>query len=222
MQNLKLSTETRTGVGKGFARKLRADGHVPGVLYGHKKDPIGVLVTESDIRGVLLAHPDSAIVDLTVDGNDGGTVIVREVQRHPATGKLLHIDLQRIRLDEKVRVDVHVALSGTPVGVKEQGGILEHGTRSVTMICLPTQIPPAIEIDIAELHIHQSIRIKDIVAVYPEVEIVDDLETTLANVLPPRVEVEPTDEAEAAEATEPEIAGKEDAKDEEGGGESDS
>lgn len=210
MENFKLSTETRTGVGKGIARKTRAAGRIPAILYGHKEEPVGLSVEEAAMRGVLSEHPDSAIVDLTMPGKSKTPVnaIVRDVQRHPATGKLLHIDFQRISLDERIRVEVHVELTGTPTGVKDQGGILEHGTRSVDVMCLPTAIPEAITIDVSELEIQGSIKLKDVVGRYSEVEFLDEPETVLAAVSPPVVEAV-AEEAEGEEVpTEPEVVGK--------------
>jgi len=209
MERFQLQSEPRDGAGKGVARKLRMQGRLPAVLYGRKDAPMGLSLNEVEMKGILRRHPDSAIVDLTIAGGTTINAIVRDVQRHPASGKLVHIDLQRIRLDEKVRLEVHVNVTGTPAGVKEQGGILEHGTRTVNVMCLPTEIPHAIEVDVSALMIHQSIKIKDIVATYPQVEFLDDEETTLAGVIPPNVEIAATPVA-GAEPTvgEPELIRK--------------
>jgi len=218
MENFKLVTTLRSDAGKGVARRLRHDGRVPAILYGQKEKPLGLSAPEKELRSILHQHPDSAIVDLTVEGSaDTVNAIVREVQRHPATGKLLHIDLQRIRLDEKVRVDVHVEIQGSPVGVKEQGGILEHGVRSVSITCLPAEIPDAITIDVSALRIHDAARIRDVTANYPGIEFLDDPHTALATVIPPIVEAAPVAE-EAAEAAEPEVISRE-KKEEAGEGE---
>lgn len=217
MANFKLNTELREGAGKGVARKTRATGRVPAILYGHKENPLVLSVDEAEMRGVLQAHPDSAIVDLTMPGKGSAKVnaIVRDVQRHPASGKLLHVDFQRINLDEKIRVEVHVEVVGSPVGVKEQGGVLEHGTRSVDLMCLPTAIPESIRIDVSELHIQDSLKLKDVVAEYPDVQFLDDPDTVLAAVSPPVVETVPTAEAAAEEGAEPEVVGKAEEGDEE-------
>jgi large subunit ribosomal protein L25 len=189
MERFQLQAEPRDGVGKGVARQLRMQGRLPAVLYGRKDAPVGLSLNEVEMKGILRKHPDSAIVDLTVAGGTTINAIVRDVQRHPASGKLVHIDLQRIRLDEKLRLEVHVNVTGNPAGVKDQGGILEHGSRTVNVMCLPTQIPEAIEVDASALLIHQAIKIKDIKAAYPQVEFLDDDETMLAGVIPPNVEV---------------------------------
>jgi len=209
MENFTLNSELRDNAGKGAARKFRAEGRVPAVLYGHKETVVSLTVDEAEMRAILHAHPDSAIVDLTVAGGDKVNALVREVQRHPASGKLLHIDFQRISLDEKVRVDVEVTLLGEPVGVKEQGGMIEHGTRSVTVLCLPREIPESITVEVGELRIGDAIKIKDVKERYSQLEFVDDEESTLATVVPPRVEVKTAEEAEAEEAAEPELVSKE-------------
>jgi large subunit ribosomal protein L25 len=215
MENFKLTTTQRSDVGKGVARRMRAVGRVPAILYGHKEAPMGLSAPEKDLRAILHEHPDSAIVDLSVEGHaEPINTIVRDVQRHPASGKLLHVDFQRIRLDEKVRVDVHVEIEGSPAGVKEQGGILEHGVRSVSVMCLPGDIPEAIVIDVTLLRIHDSTRIKDVAADYPGVEFLDGFETALATVIPPIVEAAPP-EPEAEEGEEPEVITREKKEDEE-------
>lgn len=189
MERFQLQSEPREGVGKGVARQLRMKGRLPAVLYGRADKPMGLSLNEVEMKGILRKHPESAIVDLSIAGGSIINAIVRDVQRHPASGKLVHIDLQRIRLDEKLRVEVHVHVTGNPAGVKDQGGILEHGTRTLNVMCLPTQIPDAIEVDASALMIHQSIKVKDIAAAYPQVEFLDDEDTMLAGVIPPNVEV---------------------------------
>lgn len=209
MENIKLDTKLRTDGGKGVARKLRAAGVIPAVLYGQKQEPLSLIVDESEFRTILLSRPESSILDINVEGVAGGPVnaIIRDVQKHPSTGKLLHIDFQRIRLDQKIRLEVAVSVLGDARGVKEQGGILEHGIRSLNVMCLPTAIPESIEIDVTELMIGDSIRLKDVADRYPEVDFQDDEETSLAHVMPPVVEAEPVAEAEEGEA-EPELVDK--------------
>lgn len=214
MERFELQSNVRSDAGKGVARKLRVEGRLPAVLYGRSEAPVGLSVSEVDVRNILRKHPDSAIVDLTVGGAGGSTLnaIIRDVQRHPASGRILHVDLQRISLDEQIRVEVHVEVQGTPAGVKEQGGVLEHGTRTLNVMTLPTDIPHSIVVDVSALRIHDSARIRDIAAAYPKLSFLDDLDTTLATVIPPIVEavVAPTAEAVA----EPELIRKPGAEEE--------
>ena len=109
MDNFRIVSTVRHESGKGNSRKLRSKGRLPAVLYGHKEEPVELVIGETDVRHILHAHPDSPIVDLDIEGGKSGiNTIIRDVQRHPATGRLLHVDFQRIRLDEKVRVEVPV------------------------------------------------------------------------------------------------------------------
>jgi large subunit ribosomal protein L25 len=197
MERFELQSHVRGDSGKGVARKLRVEGKLPAVLYGRREAPMGLSVSEVEVKNILRKHPDSAIVDLTVEGKGGGSMnaIIRDVQRHPASGKILHVDLQRIRLDEQIRVSVQVEVRGTPAGVKEQGGVLEHGMRTVDLMTLPTDIPDSIVVDVSALRIHDSIQIRDVQASYPKVVFLDDADTTLATVIPPIVEavVAPTE-----------------------------
>lgn len=188
MERFTLQSEIRDGAGKGVARKIRMAGRLPAVLYGRKEDPLGLSLGEVDVRNILRKHPDSAIIDLTVGGSSVLNAIIRDVQRHPASGRILHVDLQRISLTEKIRVEVHVHLNGTPAGVKDQGGILDHGTRTVNVLCLPTEIPEEIAVDVTALRIHDTLRLKDFTGMYANVEFLDDPDTTLATVIPPVVE----------------------------------
>lgn len=213
MENLRLETEIRTESGKSAAHKMRAGGHVPAVLYGRKEEPLSLVVNEKEIKAILHSHPESAVIDLAVKGRESKgpvNVIIRDIQRHPATGSLLHIDFQRISLHEKIRVEVRILLHGDPRGVKEQGGILEHVTRSVNVLSLPTAIPESIDVDVSELMIGDAIKLKDVIDTQPDIDFLDDLETTLANVIPPIVEAKAEEEAEEVEAeAEPELVSKE-------------
>lgn len=213
MESLKLNTECRDGRGKGAARRLRAQGMVPGVIYSHKEDPLSVSIVERELRRVLASNWETAIVDVNVSGRvkKECNAIIKEVQQHPASGRILHVDFQAIYEGEKVRLDVPVTLDGDPRGVKEMGGILEHGSRELAIRCMPRHIPEAIVIDVSSLGIHDGIHIRDIIDVYPNVEFLDEPDTTLAIVVPPRVEVEPTTEvAEGEEEPEVIVKGKED------------
>ncbi|MEJ2721174.1 MAG: 50S ribosomal protein L25, partial [bacterium] len=139
--------------------------------------------------------------------------IIKDIQKHPATGKILHVDFQYVRAGEKLRLEVPIVLIGSPVGVKQMGGVLEHGPRMLQVRCFPRHIPDKIEIEVSDLKIQEGIHVKDIVADHPDLEFLDDPETTLAIVVPPRIEAEPAVEEEAG-AEEPEVIAK--GKEEEG------
>jgi large subunit ribosomal protein L25 len=212
METQKLNSICRESFGKGHARKIRAQGRIPAVIYGYEEETIPISLSEKDMRKVLTAGWETTIVDLKIEGKTSRQcdAIIKDVQQHPATGKVLHVDFQFIRRGQKIRLDVPVSLSGDPRGVKEMGGILEHGSRELAVRCMPRHIPDAIEIDVTELGIHDGIHLKDIIERYPDIEFLDDPDATLAIVVPPKIEVEPTvtEEEEEEGAEEPEVIAK--------------
>src|SRR5262249_54031768 len=150
---------------------------------------------------------------------EGGehTALIRDVQYDPITHGILHLDFQKVSLTETVEVEVTVHLKGLPVGVKDGGGVLEHITRTVEVRCLPTAIPSALDVDVSALNIGDSVHVRDLIVA--DVEILTDLETTVATVVPPTVvEEKPVEEAAAAavgEAAEPELSVERGKKEEE-------
>lgn len=225
MERSILQSEYRENRGKNVARKLRQQGRIPAIVYGRKEEPLSLSVKEIDLRRILIDHGDSAIIDLSVEGKESKTynAIIRDVQTNSATGKILHVDFQRISLDEKVRTGVSLSLKGDPKGVKEAGGILEHGLRELNIICVPSAIPELIEVDVSGLEIGDSIRLSEIAVGYPDIEFLDDAESTLAIVVHPKVEVVAEAEEEAVEegAEEPELISKEKKEEAEDSGEDD-
>ena len=222
MKTMKLGTEYRETSGKGAARRLRGSGSVPAVLYGHDEDTIPLSVSEADLRKVFASQWETAILNIAITGKvkKECDAIIKEIQQHPTTGSVLHIDFQMIRRGEKIKLTIPVTLTGEPPGVKVEGGVLEHGVRDLNIRCMPRDIPEGIEIDVGGLGIHDAIHIKDISGDYPDLEFLDEPEATLANVLPPKVEAEPTpEELEEEEGTEePEVIakGKEEKPEDEG------
>jgi len=208
MEAMKLASEYRGSSGKGVARKLRARGQVPAILYGHSEEPLKISVNEQDFRRVLRVRGEMGIIDLVIEGEvkKECDAIIKEIQQHPASGKILHIDFQHIRRGEKIKIEVPVYLIGEPLGVKEMGGVLEHGPREIGVRCFPRDIPDRIDIDVQSLKIHESIHLRDIASRYPEFEFLEALGTTLAIVVPSRVEVEAA--PVVAEPAEPEVIGK--------------
>jgi len=206
-----LKSALREGVGKGVARKLRVAGSIPAVYYGRGEQPIPLSVQSRELEGILHAAAGSnVIVDLQVGGGDvtERKAILREIQRHPVRGDILHVDLQHISLTEKITVEVEVQLSGTPVGVKDEGGILEPLLREVELECLLTDIPSHITVDVTHLTIGESVHVSDLKV--ENAEILTEAERTVATVVPPTVleEAKPAEEAEAEAAAEPELVTK--------------
>ena len=192
----------RSGVGKGVARKLRAGGRVPGVYYGRGEDSIPLTISLKDLDSVLAAADGSnVIVDLRLPGDSvkDRKALIREIQRDPVAGLILHLDLQHISLTERITVEVPIVLIGTPIGVKDAGGILEHLLREVEVECLPTDIPAKLEVDVSALQIGDSLHVSDIKV--ERAEILTEADRAIAAVVPPTVleEVKPAEEGAVLE-----------------------
>jgi len=164
MQQFELIAEPRTDVGKGASRRLRRTGKVPGVLYGTGKEAVSIMLDHDD----LVHHLEneafySHILKLKL-GKKTEEVVLRDLQRHPYKTKLLHIDLQRILATEKIsmRVPIHILNETTCPGVKEEKGIVNSLMTQLEVLCLPKDLPEYIEIDIAQLHVGDSIHLSDL------------------------------------------------------------
>lgn len=213
-----LNGEQRADVGKGVARKLRAAGRIPAVYYGRGETPMPLVVNAKEVDVLLHgASGANVIVDLQVSGaaTADRKALIREIQRDPVQGNILHIDLQHISLTERITVEVPIELVGVPTGVKDGGGILEHLLRDVEIECLPTDIPERLEVDVTALAIGDTLHVSDIKA--ERVTIVTEADRAIATVVPPTVleEAKPAEEAVA----EPElVASKKDEEEEAEGG----
>src|SRR5882757_2245151 len=148
---------------KNAARRVRVAGKIPAVVYGAGQDAVAVTVDPRVITKIL--HSDSGhntIFDLDVTGTSVVKAMIVDWQNEPIKGKLLHIDLKRIAMDKAMRVSVPIQLVGIPVGVKTQGGILEHVMREVEIECLPNDIPSHLDVDVSNLELHGVIHVSDL------------------------------------------------------------
>ena len=208
MAVIPLGGTRRVDLGKGGARKARAAGQIPGVLYGHGEEPVPVSVGAREFDLALRSHKGgNPIVNLAVAGGEY-TALIRDVQYDPLTHDILHLDFQHISLTETIEVKVAVHLTGLPVGVKDGGGILETILREIEVRCLPTAIPPSIEVDVSHLNIGDSVHVREITV--PNVTILNDGAETIATVVPPTVMEEKAPEAVVVEGApaEPEVIAK--------------
>src|SRR5213592_728919 len=157
-----LEAQPRTAGNKNDARRVRRSGKIPGVVYGAGKSALSVSLDPRQVSRILhSATGHNTIFDLALDGERSKAMIV-DWQYEPIKGSLLHIDLKRIAMDQKLRVNVPIELVGEPAGVKQQGGILEQITREVEVECLPGDIPNQIELDVSELVFSVVLRIADL------------------------------------------------------------
>lgn len=160
-----LKAALRQSAGKGTARKLRASGQVPAVLYGHGEKPRPLAVNAHDL-GLLIAsvNVENTIVRLDIDGEGMQDVLLREVQMHAYKPEALHVDFFHVNAKETLHVKIPVRLTGTPVGVHTDGGILDHVLYDLDVECLPGNIPDGVEIDVSNLGLGESVRVADIPA----------------------------------------------------------
>jgi large subunit ribosomal protein L25 len=204
MADQQLKAEPRDGAGKGVARKLRADGRVPAVLYGHGKPAQPLSVDSRELFHLLHgAAGGNVLIDLVIDGKKT-MAMPREVQRDHVRGRYLHVDFLEVRRDEKVTVDVPIHLVGESAGVKA-GGVLEHHVWDLKVESLPQDLPDAIEADISALNVNDTLRVSDLVV--PEaLTVLTPAEEGIASVVPPQArEVE--EAAVEGEAAAEEAAG---------------
>lgn len=215
MELQELTVTTRDGKGKGPARRVRAQGEVPGVLYGGDGAPVQLRTNARGFHKLLhAAAGEHAIVQLRFDDDSSldSPAIVKAIQHHPVRGHALHADFMRIRLDEKITTMVQIKFTGNPVGVVN-GGVLDVQLREVEIECLALDVPDAIELDISGMDIGDSAHV-DALTPPAGVAIVSEPERTIAAVHAPRVAKETAEgEVEAGEV--PEV-GKEDAGEAEG------
>ena len=201
-ERIVVPVEARTERGKNASRRLRARGLVPGTVYGMKLDPFAVVVERRRVDEILsLASGRNTIFTLSLgEGQQSRAVMLRELQRDPLSEKLVHVDFIRVDPTKRIHVRVPVRLTGTPLGVKNEGGVMEFVHREVEVACLPSAIPEHLDVDVSELHNGQHVSVKDLQGL-EGIEILDDPEAILAVVAAPRLEAEaPAEAAEAAPA----------------------
>jgi large subunit ribosomal protein L25 len=206
-----LEAQPRTAGNKNAARRVRRDGKIPAVVYGAGKDAVSVAVDPRHVLRILHSETGhNTIFDLTLDHDKTKAMIV-DWQFEPVKGKLLHVDLKRIAMDQKLAVKVPIELKGEAAGVKQQGGILEQMLREVEVECLPADIPSFIEVDVSELTFGKVLRVADLPH-SGKLKFLTDENQPVAHVTSVKEEVAPTPETAAAEAAaapaEPEVIKK--------------
>ncbi|GIU98414.1 MAG: 50S ribosomal protein L25 [Actinomycetota bacterium] len=203
---LKLVAERRAGTGKGVARKLRAAGRVPAIVYGRGLEPIPVSVDAKDLYHVLHQGGANVLLDLVVDG-EPHLALAREVQRDHIRNRFVHVDFLAVSRTEKITVSVPIQVVGESVGVKA-GGVLEHHLWEVQVECLPGDVPEAIEADVSALAVGDTMKVADLVP--PKgVTILSPPEELVLAVVPPQAREVAAAPAEAAEAEAPGAAAEE-------------
>lgn len=213
MEKITLTAQVRENAGKGIARGLRREAKVPAVLYSHG-DSLPIATGAKEMSAILnSAGGKQGLITLTLEGEgESGErmALVKDYQLDPITGKLLHIDFMEVAMNEKVRVQIPVHLTGTAAGIKE-GGILQYGVHNIEVECLPGQIPGSVEVDITGVTVNSSLHVRDIKA--PEgVRVLTDPDATIITIQPPvsaaKLESMLTGGAAPAAEGEPEVVKK--------------
>ena len=211
----KLKVENRPITGKKTAKKLRNKGIIPGVLYYKGEEPIQIAVNELVMYHAL--HSGQRIYEIDVAGTTQ-YVMVKEIQYHPVTDALIHIDFMRVRRSEKINISVPLMLIGESLGVKE-GGVLSQSLTQIEIECLPTDVPEQIELDVTDLEMNSSYSVADVKIKNEEITINSEQELNVVSIHPPVAEEEPMVEEELEDEEEAEgeaEGGSEESKEENG------
>jgi large subunit ribosomal protein L25 len=218
MATANLAAKVRTTAGKGAARKLRAVGAVPAIVYGHGREPQSLAIDTYTLERLLeKVSYKTTVIELEVAGIANARTLIREIQRHPFKRHILHVDFQELVAGEKVTVRVPLVFVGTPEGVRTGGGILDSVMHELEIRCDPSIIPNHFDVDVSALIVGHSMHVSD-VKVPEGVEILDDASSTMCVCTIPKEVVEAVPAADAAATpTEPELIRK--AKEDEEGAE---
>jgi large subunit ribosomal protein L25 len=209
MREIPLTAMKRTKSGKGSARGARREGLIPGVVYGPEIEPISVAVDERQFRSAMRKTTGASIIDLDVEGKKN-KVVLRELQRDPVTSHIVHIDFHAISMNRPIHIALPIHLTGTAVGVKTDGGIMQQTMRELLIESLPKDIPDDITVDVTELGIGDSVHVSELEL--PNVKILSDPKRTVVTIAAPTVmKVEAVTEGEevAVEGEEAEEAAAE-------------
>ena len=214
MEKIALTAQVRETAGKGVARGLRRNKMVPAVLYSHGKSTPIAMGDKEVIKVLNTEGGEHALINLKLEGGKGTAdrlALIKDYQVDPISGKLMHVDLMEVAMNEKVKIQVAVHVTGNAIGVKE-GGIFQYGQRHLEVECLPGQIPDFIEVDITALKVNESLHVRNIKA-GEGVKILTDPDATVATIQPPMSEAKLEEmltatPAAVAEGGEPELVKK--------------
>jgi large subunit ribosomal protein L25 len=202
MKTISIAAEERKQTGRSGANAARREGKIPGILYGQGKSIVLAVNRKEFLKAMHEAHGENVLFDVSVGSGAPLKSILREVQHDELHRHITHVDFQHIDLRKKIHVRVAIHLHGEPEGVKTYGGILEHTSRDVEILCLPAEIPPHFDVDVSKLMVGDSIHVSDLPS--GNWEFLTEAVRVVAQVTAPTVEkVETTTEAtaEAAAAT---------------------
>ena len=202
MKETKLTAKPRSGKGSASAGRLRRTGWFPAVVYGEGRPGLDIQLNEHDFVMMLRKHrSENMIVDLAVEGQEKPIkAMLKAMQHHPMTGRVLHVDFYEVSMTRRIQIEVPILLVGTPVGVAKEGGILEHVHRTLEVQCLPGDLIEEFPLDVTELHIGKTLRVRDIPVDAAKYKVLDDPDQVIVAVAAPRTEEEEKAEADAEAA----------------------
>ncbi len=201
-----LEVNPREQTGKNANRRSRSAGKIPAVVYGGGKESVAIEVDRKTLIDTLKGHAGENPIFLLKLGDKERHAMIRNMQTDPVSRQVIHIDFQRVLMDQKVRVAVPVELQGVPYGVKTEGGMIDFVTREIHVECLPGQIPKHVDVDVTELHLGQHVEARDLKL--PEgVELLDEPDRVIASV-GHHGKHETDAEAEGGDRAEPEVIKK--------------
>ena len=188
----KLDIENRESVGKKSAKVIRKSGKIPSVLYYKGEQTISISIDKQVLYQAIKS--DQRIYEMDIK-NESQYVMIKEIQYHPVTDEMIHVDFMRVRRSEKMTISVPITLIGKPVGVTE-GGILSQAMNQIEISCYPTNVPEHIEVDVEHLELNSSVSVADVSVDDEDIDILSASDLNVASVIPPAAEEEPvlTDE----------------------------
>ncbi len=214
MESLRLTVDKREKeeLGNNAARRLRRGNYIPAVLYGLAREPVSLKVDAKGFSGIIKGKGTANLIfDLSVGkSKKKEAVILKDMQRDPITRDFVHLDFLRIEMKKEVETQVPLQILNEEIaiGIKEEGGVLQHSLRELHVACLPGDIPQSIDFDISELKIGDAVRVEDL-EVDEKIKVLNDPQEVIISIIHPSQLIEEEEEEEEAEALEPELIGKE-------------
>lgn len=207
MEEILLEVENRNELGRNKVKQIRKNGFIPGVIYSSGKDALSIKVSRHQLLQLIHQHRiENVVINLKMRDDKKNYLhpcMIKELQHDPVKGEIMHIDFNEISLTKLIRVNVPVVIKGEPVGVKQEGGSLEHILWEIEVECLPTEIPKDFEVDVSAMKIGDSIYVKDI-TFPPSVKVLVEPEAIVLSVAAPMKE-EKVEIIEEQEKAEPEV-----------------
>ncbi len=208
MEEIILNAELRQEIGRIKAKNLREKGFMPSVIYGEGKKALPIKVVTSELIKLVHKHRlENALINLKINNDKdkkARVCLIKEIQYDPVHGDVVHVDFNEISLNKAIKINIPVAAKGQAIGVKQDGGSLEHILWEIEVECLPTAIPEEIAVDVSLLKIGNAIHIKDI-NFPPGVKVLNDSEAVVLHVAAPMKEEVPVEAVEGEEKKEPEV-----------------